>query len=273
MLSVIREVLVRRTLIAELVIKDLKIRYSRPVLGFLWAFLSPLLIVAIFYLVFSIILQVKTKEAPFLLYLMSAIFSWRFFQDSLVSSTTSFIDNKNLIRESKFPHYLIPLSIVLANGINFLPSLGILIIVSLFILKGLPAFIVLLPIIFAIHLIITMGMSLVFSILYVKWRDTKYILEAVLMVLFYLTPAFYSIYLVKDSFPPLLFNVYIYNPFVGVLNLYRFAILKGFYPLIKEDMGLLSLVIMPTGFAIAILLLGFYFYKKNKDSINDYLSY
>jgi ABC-type polysaccharide/polyol phosphate export permease len=272
-MHIIEEILVRRNLIRELVVKDLKIRYSRPILGFFWAFLSPLLIVGIFYLVFSSFLQVKTKESPFLLYLMSGVFSWKFFQDSLMSSVTSLIDNKNLIKESKFPHYLIPLSIVLANSINFLPSLAILIITALFVLKGLPVFIILLPIILAIHLIIIVGMSIIFSIIYVKWRDTRYILEAVLLVLFYLTPVFYSIYLVKDSLPSIWFSVYIYNPFVGILNLYRFAILKGFYSFIKGDIGLLSLIIFPAGFAIALLLFSLHFYKQNKNSINDYLAY
>ena len=273
MLDIIKEILARRNLIFQLITKDLKIRYSRPILGFFWVFLSPFLTVAVFYIVFSLILKVEITEAPFALYLMSAVFSWRFFQDSLISSTTSLFDNKNLIRESSFPHYFIPLSIVFANGIIFLPCLGILIVTSLFYLRELPLYIVLLPIVLVIHLTLAMGMSLIFSILYVKWRDIKYILEVLLLILFYLTPTFYSIYLVKDSFPRLLFTIYMSNPFVGMLNLYRVTILKGFYLAVKEDIGFLSLIAIPAVFAIALLLSGFYFYKKNRNSINDYLSY
>lgn len=271
-MNIWKEIYVRRNLIRELVAKDLKLRYSRPALGFFWAFLSPLLIVAIFYLIFSVLLQVKTKEAPFILYLMSGIFSWKFFQDSLMSSVSSLIDNKNLIRESNFPHYLIPLAIVLANATNFMPSLVILVLTALVYLRGLPVFILLLPVILAIHLITAAGISLIVSILYVRWRDTKYILDAALQMLFYLTPVFYSIYLVKGSFGQLWFSIYIHNPLVGILNLYRLTILKGFYPIIKET-GLSSLIVFPVGFATAVLLLGFYFYKKNKNIINDYLSY
>lgn len=120
MITIIQELFAKRNLIQELVIKDLKIRYSRPLLGFLWAFLSPFLTVAVFYVVFCVILKVEITEAPFVFYLMSAIFPWRFFQDSLMCSTTSLVDNKNLIRESNFPHYLIPLSIVFTNLIIFL---------------------------------------------------------------------------------------------------------------------------------------------------------
>lgn len=272
MLSIIREISTRRNLIYELVVKDLKVRYHRPVLGSLWVVLSPLCMVGIFYVVFSIILRVKIKEAPFILYLMSAVFPWRFFQDSLLSSAGSLIDNKNLIRESNFPHYFIPLSIVLANAINFLPSLGILIIAAIFYLKGLSVFIVLLPVILLMHLILAAGLSLIVSLLYVKWRDTKYILEVLLQILFYLTPAFYPTYLIKDSFGQLWFNIYGFNPFVGILNLYRLTILKGFYSAIKVT-GLTSLFFIPLGFTITVLLLSLYFYKKNKNTINDYLSY
>jgi len=273
MALLMKEILSRRSLIRELVLKDLKIRYSRPILGFFWSFLSPLLVVAIFYIVFSLILKVKTEEAPFILYLMTAVFTWRFFQDSLFSSTTSLVDNKNLVKEASFPHYLIPISIVLANLLNFMPSLVIIIAIAAFILKGLPIFISFLPIVLFIHLMLTMGLSIALSIVYVKWRDIKYILEAALLLLFYLTPVFYSIYLVKDSFPNLLFKAYIYNPFVGILNMYRVTLLRGFYKNIQNDIGFFSLTIIPFAFAATTLVLGCCLYKKNKNSINDYLSY
>ncbi len=270
---ILKEILSKRSLIRELVLKNLKVRYSRPVLGFFWAFLSPLFVVAIFYVVFSLIFKVKIKEAPFILYLMSAIFPWSFFQDSLMSSTTSLVDNKNLIRESAMTHYLIPVSIVLANAINFSPSLVILIITALFMLKGLPVFIIFLPLVLVIHLTITIGLSIIMSILYVKCRDIKYLLEPVLLVFFYLNPIFYSIDLVKLSFPFLLFKLYIYNPFVGLSHFYRMALLKGFYYVIQKDVGLLSIIIVPFIFAIGVLVLGLVFYEKSKTTINDYISH
>lgn len=260
-------------LVRELVIKDLKVRYSRPMLGFLWAFLSPFLTVIIFYIIFGLILKVKTKEAPFVLYLMSGVFPWIFFQDSLLKSITSLVDNKNLIKESNFPAYMIPISIVIANTVIFLPSLLILALTSFVILKALPIFIILLPFVLLIHLIILIGLSIIFSILYVKYRDIKYVVETILLLLFYLTPVFYSFYLVKESFSPLLFKAYIYNPFFGILNLYRFTFLKEFYGIVQKDMDFLAITVAPIIFGIAVLFFSSYFYKKTKDTINDYLAY
>ena len=173
MVPLIRDIAVRRNLLRELVMKDLKVRYSRPILGFFWMFLSPFLIVLIFYVIFSLLLKVEIKEAPFALYLMSAVFPWYFFQNSLMNATTSLVDNRNLIKESNIPHYLIPLCIVIAQAIIFSPSLCIVLLASFLMLKGLSILILFLPFVLAIHLITTIGLSILVSILYVKWRDLK----------------------------------------------------------------------------------------------------
>ncbi|MBN1869555.1 MAG: ABC transporter permease [Candidatus Omnitrophica bacterium] len=263
----------RLNLVRELVMKDLKTRYSRPALGFFWAFLSPLFMVLVFYIVFGLILRVKTEGVPFVLYLMSGVFPWLFFQDSIMKSVTSLMDNRNLIKESNFPHWLIPVSIVLANGISFLPSLGILIVAVVFISRGVPAFFLLLPVILTIYLMVAVGISVISSILYVKWRDTKYILETILLALFYSTPVFYPLNIVRGSFNSFWFNVYAYNPFVGMLNLYRSVILKGFYQSLKAEVAISSFTVIPACFGILVLWLGFYFYKKSRNNINDHLSY
>lgn len=269
----IRELLLRRELIFQLVLRDLKIRYSRSMLGFLWAFLSPLLTVGIFYIIFGLFLKVKIEEAPFVLYLMSGIFPWVFFQDSVLKSTTSLMDNKNLIRESGFPNYLVPVSIVLANFINFLPSLLIVTASSFFVLRTLPVFIVFLPFVLALHLASSVGFSVLASILYVKWRDLKYILESILFLFFYLTPICYSLSVVKDSISPILFMAYIYNPLVGILTLYRISLLKGFTNGVDKYMILSLVVAIQLIFISFILMAAFYLYRKNRDTVNDYLGY
>ena len=260
-------------LIRELVVKDLKIRYSRPALGFLWAFILPLLVTVAFYVVFGMILKIKTEEAPFFLYLMSAVFIWRFLQDAVTGAATSLVDNKSLFRESHLAHYLIPVSIVISHALSFLPSLIITILVSIFVLKGLPVFFLLLPVVLILYLCLSTGMAIIFSILYVRWRDTKYVLEAALLLLFYSTPAFYSLYLVRDSFPPFLFRIYALNPFVGILTFYRVSLLKGYYAAVSNEVGLLSLVIVPVAFTVIVIFLAYYLYRQNKHKINDYLSY
>jgi ABC-type polysaccharide/polyol phosphate export permease len=269
----LKEILSKKDLVRELVLKNLKVRYSGSSLGFFWVLLSPLLVVLIFYLVFSLFLRVTTEEAPFILYLMSGIFTWRFFQDSLLACTTSLPENKNLIREASLPHYLLPLSLILVNAVEFFPSLLILLIASFLLLQGLPSWLWLLPFALLTHLGIIIGLSVIFSVLYVRWRDIKYILDVFLLLFFYLTPAFYSIFLVKKSFPPFLFKLYLFNPLVCVLSLYRISLLKGFYPAVRGELPLLWVSLISLASALATLGFAFYYYRRSKNKINDYLSY
>jgi len=270
---VLKTLIQRRSLIKELVSKDLKLRYARSRLGFLWLFLSPLLLVGIFYVVFYKFLQVRTEEMPFLLYLMSAIFPWMFFQNSLTGAITSLYDNRNLIRESGFPHYLIPLCVVLVNLIQFLPSLLILLVSSAFMRGGLPMSAVLLPAVLGMHFVITLGLATLSSLLYVKARDIKYIIEVCLTLLFYLTPVFYPLSFVEASLSPDLFRLYKLNPFVGIVSLYRVTSVKGGYYSMAGSLDMATLVYVPVLFAAFVALCSALYYRKNKRSINDRLFY
>jgi lipopolysaccharide transport system permease protein len=260
-------------LVYELARRNLRTRYSSFFSAALWMFLFPLLTVGIFYAVFSVILKVKIEEAPFILYLMTSVFTWQFFHDSVMASTTSLVDSRNLLKESNFPSYLVPVSIIFANMAIFTPSLAITVLISALILKGLPIFIVFLPFVFLTQVIMITGLSIIFSVIYPKQRDIKYILEACFTLFFYLTPAFYSIRLIKNTFSVLLYNCYIYNPFTGMLTLYRSVLLKGFYAAIKEDMGIFAMVFPLLVFSLAVFLLGCYYYNRSKKVTNDYLSY
>ena len=273
MIRMFKEIVSRRNLLWELVRKDLKLRYARLGLGFLWAFLSPLVTVTIFYFVFSFILKIKIQEAPFVLYLMSAIFPWGVLQDSVNGSVDSLISSKNLLRESSFPHYFIPLSKVLANTINFLPALAIVIVASFFALRGNSEFLIFLPVVVVVHLILTFGLALIFSIIYLRFRDVKHIVELTLTLIFYMTPVVYSVYMVKEILPKPFFWLYMYNPFVGLLIFYRVVLLKGYYNFIYKDVGLQIFFFVPLIFSLLILYLAVKLYERSKGYINDYLSY
>jgi len=264
----------KSNLVRELVKREIKVRYQRHFLGFAWAFLAPILMIAVFYLVFVKFLSVDLPEVPFMLYLMSAVFPWTFFQDSLLGSTTTLVNNKNLIKESAFPHYFLPVSLALSNAVVFIPAMCVTIIVSAIMMKGLSLLVFFLPIIVLLHFAIIAGLSVISSILYVRLRDIKYILDALLLFLFYLTPVFYSLSLPAKNLPGTLGKIYLCNPFVGILNLYRISLLKGYYNnVVPQHTTLAEMIIPPVILAVISLAGAFYFYRKNKGTINDYLSY
>jgi ABC-type polysaccharide/polyol phosphate export permease len=269
----LKELYLRRELIRELVSKELKIHYSRPLLRFLWAFLLPFLTAVVFYFVFSKFLKVEIREAPGFLYLMTAIFPWRFFQDSVMTATTCLIDHRNLLRESAVPYYFIPVSIVIFHFVNFLPSLMILLGVSLFVLKSFSPTILFLPLVLLLHLMIAFGLCMIFSVFYVRWRDTKYLAEFFLMLIFYSTPVFYSLYFVQKTLSPGHFSVYLYNPFTVLLNLYRYSFFGAIYAGLNNGLNAVNLFLISFAFSLFCVFLGLFLFKKYKDRMKDHLAY
>ena len=234
-----------RSLIINLALKDLRVKYRSPFLGFLWAFLTPLCTVIIFHIVFSLILRVPAQDYPFFIYLMTAIFSWRFFQVSITRAMMSIVDNKSLVKEVAFPRELLPLSVIVAELFNYIPSLAIILIF-------LPCFgipfsilIVFLPLVVFLHFLFALGIALLVSALQVKYRDTQYIIEIVLTGLFYLTPVFYWLNSVTQFFSKPFLMLYLFNPLVGMLNLYRIVLLKGFITTLAPEVTISNLIVSP----------------------------
>lgn len=273
MMYFIEQLWVKRHLIAQLAAKELKVRYSTVSLGFLWALLSPLLTVGVLFVVFSCFLHIEIPEAPFLLYLMSSIFTWKFFQDSVQGAVTSLVDNRALLRDSAFPHYLIPVAVVIVNAALFMPSLFLLLVLSAILSPGLPPAIVFLPLVFLLQLSSTIGLAVAISIVYVRWRDIKYVLEPLLFLLFYLTPVFYSFKLVADVGNKGLYAAFVANPLVGILTLYRITIINGYYRQITGYIGPFHLLAIPVIFSFLFLAVAAFMYKKNKSCINDLIGY
>src|SRR3990172_1064812 len=138
-------------LIYNLAKKDLKVRYKSATLGFLWTILNPLLMMVALTVVFSMFLRIKT-EFPYSIFVLTGLIPWTFFNLSLSSCTNSITDNCNLIKKVYFPREIIPLSIVLANLVNYLLSLLILLFLLLFFRIKLTYLVLLVPIIIGVQL-------------------------------------------------------------------------------------------------------------------------
>ena len=120
-LSRIREILKYRELLRNLVIRDIKVRYKRSLLGFFWVMLNPLLMMLILNLVFSELFRVSTKD--YTAYLLSGIILWNFFSQGTSTSVYSLIRNSNLIKKIYLPRAIFPFSVVISALINFIFSL------------------------------------------------------------------------------------------------------------------------------------------------------
>jgi ABC-2 type transport system permease protein len=187
-----------RTLLAELVRTDFKLRYQGSVLGYAWSLLRPLLLFVILYLVFVRMLKFGNKIEHFPVYLLLGIVMWNFFQEMTTRSLTSIVERGDLIRKISIPRWIIIFSSSISALINLL--LNMVVVVALMAINhvSLLGTAIWLPLILAEVYIFAAGLSLFLSAAYVKYRDVSYIWEVIMQAAFYLTPIIYPISLITS---------------------------------------------------------------------------
>ncbi|MCB9076470.1 MAG: ABC transporter permease [Anaerolineaceae bacterium] len=220
-----------RELIRNLVTRDLKVRYRNSVLGVMWSLFNPLLMMMVFTLVFTV-LTPHFDVPNFPVFVLCAILPWNFFSASVIGSIRSIVDNSSLVNKVYFPREILPISIVLANLVNFLIALIALFALILFFRIPLTIWVFLLPAVIAVQVIFTIGFGLIMATANVFYRDTQVIMEVVMMAWFFFTPIFYSLRILPHSYEiwGISFDVArwvrIVNPMASIIDNYR-TILYG----------------------------------------------
>lgn len=180
-----------RHLVANLVIRDLKVRYKNSLLGFMWSLVGPLLMMSVFWLVFSVLLRQQIRD--YAVFLLVALLPWNWFQVSVAGGLHSITNNGSLINKVYFPREVLPVSIVLSELVNFLLALPVLVMVLYATGNPLTIHALWLPVIIALQLVFTLGLVFVLATANVYYRDTGVIMEVVLLAWFFLTPVFYTL--------------------------------------------------------------------------------
>src|SRR5215510_5023849 len=227
-----------RDLLFTLVGRDLKLRYKRSILGIAWSLLTPLAQLAVFYLVFKVLLPLNVPN--YLAFLFSGVLVWNWFNSSLFQATSTIVENRDLIKRPGFPVAVLPTVTVASNLIHFLLALPILFV---FLVAGggrLTWALFSLPLVIAIQFMLTLSLTYLTATFYVTFRDTQHLLGVVLNLLFFLSPVFY-----KTSDLPAQYQwLYRLNPMVYLIDAYRAILLSGVLP---DGMALLVLSVPTLG--------------------------
>lgn len=267
-----KNIIQHRYLIYELIFRDLKLLYRKPYLGFFWMLIIPFTTAFIYKILFSDFFRASSGAYPFFIHLITAILPWNYFASSIQDSTRCIMGSKNIISQASFPKYLLPVSRVGVNLINFIPSLVVLIIfLAIFKIKP-STLIIFLPVVILIQSGIIIGLSLIVSSLQVIYRDTEYIVQLVIMALFFLTPSVYTLEELICKTSPLFTKIYLLNPLVGIVNLYRIILIEGYLDTLPKEVTFFNTVINPLLWALLILWLGHYIFKKTENKFFEHLS-
>jgi ABC-type polysaccharide/polyol phosphate export permease len=241
-----------------LLLKDFRIRYRNMSLGLGWSLLNPLVMMGVFTFVFTKVYTHNAKEA-YPLFLLCGLIPLGFFQLAWSSATTSLVDNAGLIKRTRFPREVVPVTTVLGNCMHFLIQLALLLSMAL-IWKGINIHWLWLPVVIALEVMFVVGAGLAFSAINVYIRDTKYVVESVNLVLIWLVPVFYGF----EDIPQKYVEVYRFNPIAAVVLLFRKILMENSAP---DDRTMLNLA----GVAVASLLTGYMIFDRLKKRFYDYL--
>lgn len=224
MVALLSELFAYRALIRSLVVRDLKARYRGSVLGFLWTFLNPALLMCTYTLIFSVYMRIDMEA--YAAFLMTGLLPWIWFSSSLNMGGTSIVHGGDLLKKVFFPPQVLPVVLVLSNLANFLLSLPLLFaFLLMFDIRPGWTVVALLPIM-AIQLVFTYGFTLIVASVTVRYRDVAQLLGNLLTLWFFLSPIVYPAQQVPSTFLPLL----LVNPMAPLLMGYQNVLLRDSWP-------------------------------------------
>jgi lipopolysaccharide transport system permease protein len=189
--SPLRELLHFRQLIVLLVVRELKVRYKRSVLGILWTMLNPLLLMVVYTVVFATIM--RSPQRNFAVFLLSALLPWLFFSVAVLQGLNSVLTNQELIRKVRIPQAVFPLSVVGSNLVNFVLSFAPLLLLMAVLRQPFTAALLFVPVGMVLLTLFTSGVTLLFATFTVFFRDVRHLAEVALQMLLYLSPVFYDL--------------------------------------------------------------------------------
>ena len=236
----------RRDLFWELVIRDMKLKYKRSILGIGWSLLNPLAQLLVYKFIFEQVLP--TNVPNFTAYLFSGVLVWSWFVQSITFATTTIVDNRDLIKRPGFPIAILPAVTITNHLIHFLIALPILLTIVLLSGTQITASILLLPAIIATQFLLSLGVAYFLSPIHVAFRDTQYLLGLILQLAMFLSPIFYDVALIPKRFQ----SIYHINPIVNLLDAYRAVLVQGQNPdeQVLVLLGTATLVLFWAGYLV-----------------------
>ena len=239
-------------LLAELVARDIKIKYRRSVLGVLWTLLNPLFMMIILSVVFSSIFKFDIENFP--LYILSGQLIFNFFNDATTSSMTSIIGSAALIKKVYVPKYLFVIARVFSSFINLMASLVALILVMVAMRADLHWTVIFSVIPLAMIILFSLGVGMLLAALTVKFRDIMHLYSVFTTGLLYLTPVIYPMSILPESVRTVV-NI---NPLTNMVQMFRDVMFYNTLPTF-------SAVVLGVVEVAVALILGTYVFYKNQD--------
>ncbi len=252
-------------LIIELTKRDFIERYSGSVLGIFWSLIWPFFNVFIYVVVFSNILGSRLPGSSatysYSIYLVAGLLPWLAFSNTILRSSTVFVDKKYILSKVRMPLPTLPLNIVLSETITFLIAMVPYLAVVTYSGVNLSKALLFVPFIYLLQQVFAYSLGLIIAVLNVFVRDIKEIVGVSLQVWFWFTPIVYTQDILPKSARWLLVD---FNPAYFFINAYQQLFTWGQYPCFTN---LIAVVVI----SHVLLLVAYLLFKKLEKDIRDFL--
>jgi lipopolysaccharide transport system permease protein len=243
--------------------RDILVRYKQTVIGVGWAVIRPFLTTVIFTVLFSKIAKLPApSNTPYALLVMAGMLPWQFFATSLGESSNSLVSNSNLISKIYFPRLIVPAGSVITSFVDFLITAGLMAAMMVW-YRFMPDWrLLMLPVFVVMAFGASFGIGLWLCALNVEYRDFRHVVPFLVQFGFFVSPVAFSSNLV-DRLPEQLRPLYALNPMVGVIDGFRWALLRGQPPLSFYTLG--------TSLAVILLfcVTGIWYFRKMERTFAD----
>jgi ABC-type polysaccharide/polyol phosphate export permease len=220
-----------RELLGNLFRRDLQAKYRGSALGVLWTVANPIMLMGVYLLVFGVVWKSPFANGDnYALFLLSGLALWTFFAAAVQSAARSMLDNANLIRKTRFPRQLVPLSVVFAHCVSFAATLGLLLVINFITLGRVRATEWLAIPLAALFVGVVAGLGLLFASLNVLFRDVEFIVAALLVPWFFLTPILYGLDTVSTKHQRIGEVIHWFNPLAPAVQAVRAPLFEGTLP-------------------------------------------
>ncbi|MBK5092767.1 MAG: ABC transporter permease [Actinobacteria bacterium] len=263
MIAKLKDLWQHRELQYNMVVKELKVKYKRSVLGFLWSFMNPLIMLVVFSIVFALI--IPGELSWFVVFLMAGLLPWLFFVNSLMQAVGSIVNNPGLVKKVYFPREVLPLGAVGANLFHFCMQMLVFFVFLLAIRWHFSIYIVLFPFVLLLQVFFTTGLVLLISAANVYLRDVQHFVEVATMAWFWITPIVYPFGLVIAKFGKF-WPIYLVNPMTDITLLWQYIIYNPYYYAPKGGVAYISFwgILGTSILSIALLVFGYYFFCRTE---------